>query len=68
MNPLDIMKAPAAYASGYENTPTAAQARAKQLCWEYNQTAPNEQDKRRAIMYTNQICIAPTKNSGARLF
>ena len=29
MNPLDIMKAPAAYASGYENTPTAAQARAK---------------------------------------
>ena len=50
MNPLDIMKAPAAYASGYENTPTATQARAKQLCWEYNQTAPNEQDKRRAIL------------------
>ena len=30
--------------------PTAAQAHAKQLCWEYNQTAPNEQDKRNAIL------------------
>lgn len=50
MNPLDTIKAPAAYASGYENTPTAAQAHARQLCWEYNQTAPNEQDKRRTIL------------------
>ena len=40
MNPLDIIKNSAAYANGYENTPTAAQAHAKQLCWEYNQTAP----------------------------
>ena len=50
MNPLDIIKNSAAYANGYENTPTAAQAHAKQLCWEYNQTAPNEQDKRNAIL------------------
>lgn len=42
MDPIEIMKRPAAYASGYENTPTEAQARAKQLCWEYNRTAPNE--------------------------
>ena len=47
MNALDIMKRPAAYVSGYENTPTEEQNRAKQLCWEYNRTAPNEQEKRR---------------------
>ena len=50
MNPLEIMKRPAAYASGYENIPTMEQNRAKQLCWEYNRTAPNEQEKRRAIL------------------
>lgn len=50
MNPLEIMKRQAAYASGYENTPTDAGNRAKQLCWEYNQTAPKEQDKRRSIL------------------
>ena len=27
MDPIEIMKRPAAYASGYENTPTEAQAR-----------------------------------------
>lgn len=47
---LGIMKSNTAYASGYENTPAAAQARAKQLCWEYNQSAPNEVEKRRAIL------------------
>lgn len=50
MDPIEIMKRPAAYASGYENTPTEAQVRAKQLCWEYNRTAPNETEKRRAIL------------------
>lgn len=52
MNALDIMKHPAAYVSGYENTPTEEQNRAKQLCWEYNRTAPNEQEKRRSILQT----------------
>ena len=52
MNALDIMKRPAAYVSGYENTPTEEQNRAKQLCWEYNRTAPNEQEKRRSILQT----------------
>ena len=52
MNALDIMKHPAAYVSGYENTPTEEQYRAKQLCWEYNRTAPNEQEKRRSILQT----------------
>ncbi len=49
MNVLDIMKRQEAYASGYEHTPTEEQNRAKQLCWEYNQTAPNESEKRHAI-------------------
>ncbi len=56
MNALDIMKRPAAYVSGYENTPTEEQNRTKQLCWEYNRTAPNEQEKRRSIL---QTCWAP---------
>ena len=38
MNVIDIMKRPAAYASGYENIPGEEQNRAKQLCWEYNRT------------------------------
>ena len=42
MNVIDIMKRPAAYASGYENIPGEEQNRAKQLCWEYNRTAPKE--------------------------
>ena len=50
MTPLEIMKQSAAYASGYENTPVMEQQRAKQLCWEYNRTAPDEQEKRRSIL------------------
>ena len=49
-NPLKIIKRPVAYASGYENIPTKAQDRAKQLCCEYNRTAPNEKNRRRAIL------------------
>ena len=51
MNSLDIMKRLSAYVSGYENTPTEEQNRAKQLCWEYNRTAPNEQEKLRMCLY-----------------
>lgn len=50
MDVLAIMKKNEAYASGYENAPTEAQNRAKKLCWEYNQTAPDEQEKRREIL------------------
>lgn len=42
MEPIEIMKRQAAYANGYENIPTEAQNRAKQLCWEYNRTALDE--------------------------
>lgn len=34
----------------YDDIPTKAQDRAKQLCWEYNRTAPNEKNRRRAIL------------------
>ena len=50
MTPLEIMKCSAAYANGYENTPVKEQQRAKKLCWEYNCTAPDEQEKRRSIL------------------
>ena len=50
MNVIERMKQPEGYASGYENTPREAQARAKQLCWAYNRTAPNETEQRRAIL------------------
>lgn len=50
MNVLEIMKSPAAYASGFENIPVSEQRRAKKLCWEYNQTSPDEQERRREIL------------------
>ena len=50
MTPLEILKRPAAYASGHENAPHEEQQRAKKLCWEYNRTAPDEQEKRRSIL------------------
>lgn len=50
MDVLDIMKGQKPYASGYENTPVAQQRRAKRLCWEYNRTAPDEEEKRREIL------------------
>lgn len=50
VNVIDIMKRPKPYASGYENTPVEEQNRAKQLCWEYNQTSPFEQEKRQEIL------------------
>lgn len=50
MDPIDLMKRPAAYACGYENAPVEAQRRAKQLCWAYNQTSPENAEKRRAIL------------------
>ena len=50
MTPLDIMKQPVAYANGYEKMLFEAQNHVKQLCWEYNYTAPNEQEKRHSIL------------------
>mgnify|MGYP000494280915 CR=1 FL=1 len=65
MNPIDIIRRPAAYASGYENLPQEAQLKAKQLCWEYNKTGPMEADKRQNILkqlfgtYSPMVGIEP---------
>lgn len=53
MEVLDIIKSSAAYISGYENIPSDKQNQAKKLCWEYNRTSPDEQEKRREIL--NQL-------------
>ena len=66
MNALDIMKRPAAYVSGYENTPTEEQNRAKQLCWEYNRTAPNEQESWQIQMRT--LCSWRWSSMGRCIF
>ena len=50
MNVIDIMKRPAAYASGYENIPGEEQTREKRLGWEYTRTAPRERKKRGEIL------------------
>lgn len=50
VDPIEIMKRPAPYASGHENAPAAAQLRAKRLCWEYNRTAPDEAERRGEIL------------------
>lgn len=50
MTPLEIIKRPCAYVSGYENIPAQEQERAKQLCWEYNRTAPCDRDRRSTIL------------------
>ncbi|AME09817.1 transferase [Gemella sp. oral taxon 928] len=50
MDLLEIMNRNTSYASGYENTPMEKQYYAKELCWEYNQTLPKEQDKRIEIL------------------
>ncbi len=50
MNPIDIMKRNASYASGYKNFPSEKQMQAKRLCRQYNRTSPDEQVKRREIL------------------
>ena len=50
MTPFEIIKRPAPYTSSYTPSLAAEQARAKQLCWEYNRTAPNQPEQRRAIL------------------
>lgn len=50
MNILEIMKSNTSYQSSYEVTPFELQNKAKELCWEYNQTRPSESEKRREIL------------------
>lgn len=50
MSFLDKLTAPEPYVSQFEFADIALQMPAKQLCWEFNQTQPNEVDKKRAIL------------------
>lgn len=50
MDVLSVMQAKESYVSGYANFPRELSRRAKQLCWAYNQTAPEEEEKRRDIL------------------
>lgn len=42
MNILDVMTANEGYCARHTDTPLALQDRAKLLCWQYNQTRPDE--------------------------
>ncbi len=48
---LKRMQEKVSYANSYEVAPNEKQERAKMLCWEYNRTAPNEQEKRQQILH-----------------
>lgn len=50
MDPLEIMKSQKGYCSNHTDMPVHLQEKAKALCWEYNQTAPWEKEKRGEIL------------------
>ncbi len=50
MNAYDIMRLKDKYASGYENFPHEEAARSKRLCFEYNNTSPDDFVKRHEIL------------------
>ena len=66
MTPLERMQSMQPYHNSYEGTPAHLQDKAKQLCREYNQTAPREEERRRAILqqlfgsYNPQTFIEPS--------
>ena len=45
MTPLERMQSMQPYHNSYEGTPAHLQDKAKQLCWEYNQTSPRACEK-----------------------
>ena len=46
MDILKIMGLPEGYCTRHTDMPNHLQTKAKTLCWEYNQTAPTETEKR----------------------
>ena len=50
MNILDVMTANEGYCARHTDTPLALQDRAKLLCWQYNQTRPDEGERRAALL------------------
>ena len=62
MTPLERMQSMQPYHNSYEGTPAHLQDKAKQLCWEYNQTSPQEEERRRAIV---TVCGGVTIGEGS---
>ncbi len=66
MKPIDIMKNMHEYANGYENCPREEGLKAKKLCFEYNNTSPDDFEKRGKILkelfgtYTRETFIEPS--------
>ena len=56
MNILDVMTANEGYCARHTDTPLALQDRAKLLCWQYNQTRPDEGERRACLLYTSR-CV-----------
>lgn len=50
MDILKIMGLPEGYCTRHTDMPNHLQTKAKTLCWEYNQTAPTETEKRAEIL------------------
>ena len=50
MTILEIMKESKGYNSSFIDMPNDLQKNAKKMCWEYNQTSPEEEEKRREIL------------------
>lgn len=50
MELLDILKSPEGYVGQARNIPPAWKTKAQRLCWEYNQSAPDQKERRRAIL------------------
>lgn len=42
----DVMTKDAPYSGGYDQIPYELRVRAKRLCWEFNQSAPDEEEQR----------------------
>lgn len=51
MDIVDIMKRSEPYVMSYADTPSNLQLKAKKLCWQYNQTAPDDPESRTAILH-----------------
>ena len=50
MEILDYLKSPEGYNGQERNIPIELQANAKKLCWEYNQSRPDQTERRQAIL------------------
>lgn len=50
MDMLEIMKKQQKYCSDHRDMPNELQIKAKNLCWEYNQSRPDESEKRAEIL------------------